>query len=55
MTEQVADDSVVVIKFEPMKPGNSVEDKTRTTLYKQQRTMLQWLYNTQKVYTDAKG
>ncbi len=33
MIEQVADDSVVVIKSEPMKAGNSVEDKTQMTLY----------------------
>jgi len=29
--QQVADEPVVVINFEPMKPGNSVEDKTRRT------------------------
>ena len=28
---EVADDSVVVIKFRPMKAGNSVEDKTEMT------------------------
>jgi len=28
---EVADDSVVVKKFRPVKPGNSVEDKTGTT------------------------
>jgi len=27
----VADDSVVVMKFQPVKAGNSVEDKTETT------------------------
>jgi len=30
---RMADDSVVVIKFWPMKAGNSVEGKTRMTLY----------------------
>ena len=30
---RMADDSVVVIKFRPMKAGNSVEEKTGTTLY----------------------
>jgi len=30
---RMADDSVVVIKFWPMKAGNSVEDKTGMTLY----------------------
>jgi hypothetical protein len=29
----MADDSVVVIKFWPMKAGNSVEGKTGMTLY----------------------
>ena len=28
---EVADESVVVLKFRPMKPGNSVEDKTERT------------------------
>jgi hypothetical protein len=28
---EVADDSVVVMKFRPVKPGNSVEDKTGMT------------------------
>ena len=28
---EVADEPVVVMKFQPMKPGNSVEDKTETT------------------------
>ena len=28
---EVADESVVVLKFRPEKPGNSVEDKTGTT------------------------
>ena len=28
---EVADDSVVVMKFRPVKAGNSVEDKTGTT------------------------
>jgi len=28
---EVADDSVVVKKFRPLKPGNSVEDKTGMT------------------------
>jgi hypothetical protein len=28
---EVADDSVTVLKFRPMKPGNSVEDKTGMT------------------------
>ena len=36
MDKQVADDSVVVIKFEPKKPGNSMEDKTQTILHKLQ-------------------
>jgi len=31
MQWEVADDSVVVLKFRPMKPGNSVEDKTGMT------------------------
>jgi len=30
---RMADDSVVVIKFWPMKAGNSVEEKTGMTLY----------------------
>ncbi len=34
MIEQVADDSVVAMKSEPMKAGNSLEDKTQMTLYK---------------------
>jgi hypothetical protein len=29
----MADDSVVVIKFRPVKAGNSVEEKTGMTLY----------------------
>ena len=29
---EVADDSVVVMKFRPMKAGNGVEDKIETTL-----------------------
>jgi len=29
---EVADEPVVVMKFWPVKPGNSVEDKTRTML-----------------------
>jgi hypothetical protein len=28
---EVADEPVVVMKSQPMKPGNSVEDKTETT------------------------
>jgi len=28
---EVADESVVVMKFRPVKPGNSVEDKTGMT------------------------
>ena len=28
---EVADEPVVVMKFRPMKPGNSVEEKTGTT------------------------
>jgi len=31
MQWEVADDSVVVLKFRPMKPGNRVEDKTGMT------------------------
>ena len=31
MQWEVADDSVVVLKFRPVKPGNSVEDKTGMT------------------------
>ena len=34
--EQVADESVVVIKFEPEKSGNSMEDKTQMILHKLQ-------------------
>ena len=30
---RMADDSVVVIKFRPVKAGNSAEDKTGMTLY----------------------
>ncbi len=30
---RMADESVVVIKFRPMKAGNSLEDKTEMTLY----------------------
>lgn len=33
MGEQVADESVVVIKFEPEKSGNSMEDKTQMILH----------------------
>lgn len=36
MDEQVADESVVVIKFEPKKSGNSMEDKTQMILHKLQ-------------------
>ena len=36
MGEQVADESVVVIKFEPEKSGNSMEDKTQMILHKLQ-------------------
>lgn len=28
---ELADEPVVVMKFQPVKPGNSVEDKTGTT------------------------
>lgn len=31
---RMADESVVVIKFRPMKTGNSMEGKTETTLHK---------------------
>ena len=34
MDEQVSDESVVVIKFEPKKSGNSMEDKTQMILHK---------------------
>jgi hypothetical protein len=34
---RMADDSVVVIKFRPMKASNGVEEKTGMTLY-----LLQW-------------
>jgi len=36
MDKQVADDSVVVIKSEPEKSGNSMEDKTQMILHKLQ-------------------
>lgn len=29
---KVADEPVVVLKFQPVKPGNSVEDKTETIM-----------------------
>ena len=40
----MADDSVVVMKFQPMKAGNSVEGKTETTF-----DLFKGLNSTQKV------
>ena len=46
----MADDSVVVMKFQPMKPGNSVEDKTGMTFGFVQRADAD-----QKSASDVKG
>ena len=37
---EVADESVVVMKFRPVKAGNSVEDKTGMTLYLVNRELI---------------
>jgi len=47
---EVADESVVVLKFQPMKPGNSVEDKTGMTFDDVQRACI-----AQKALAGAKG
>jgi hypothetical protein len=46
----VADESVVVIKFQPMKAGNRLEDKTEMTLDLFKR--LSWF---KKLRKDGKG
>lgn len=46
----MADESGVVSKFQPMKPGNSVEDKTGMTFGDVQRACI-----AQKVLSGAKG
>jgi hypothetical protein len=46
----VADESVVVMKIQPVKPGNSVEEKTGLTFGIVQRALV-----SQKLKRDAKG
>jgi len=47
---EVADDPVVVMKFWPVKAGNSVEDKTRTMISQVLSAAI-----SQKQIVDAKG
>ena len=53
----MADEPVVVIKSEPKKRGNIVEDKTRMTLHRKETSAYQVVRTKyiQKVYLDAKG
>jgi len=50
MCQQVADDSVVVINLLPMKAGDSLEGKTKETIF-----IVILVYTTQKVVFHAKG